>query len=160
MYTVPWGRRTCLLFAFAVRIKIRSHLKADLFLRLARTWLCKLKAILSHGALSSQICMPQHSLARPLCRYRYFDLFSRPAGHVHQTIQAYCSGVPFRISSSKDVPPLCKSTELTNLEVNLLYCVSLYFSANADIVYKPFARHGVRVNVREQERKPRKKRGN
>ncbi|KAJ7507398.1 velvet factor-domain-containing protein [Mycena galericulata] len=64
-----------------------------------------------------------------------FDLFSRPTGHTDQPIQADCCGAPFRIYSSKEVPALGPSTELT----------------------KHLARYGVRVNVRETERKRKKK---
>ncbi|KAJ7248163.1 velvet factor-domain-containing protein [Mycena haematopus] len=70
-----------------------------------------------------------------ILQYRFFDLFSRPTGHTDQPIQADCCGAPFRIYSSKEVPPLTKSTELT----------------------KHLARYGVRVNVRETERKRKKK---
>ncbi|KAJ7326182.1 velvet factor-domain-containing protein [Mycena albidolilacea] len=70
-----------------------------------------------------------------ILQYRFFDLFSRPTGHADQPIQADCCGRPFRIYSSKEVPPLGKSTELT----------------------KHLARYGVRVNVRETERKRKKK---
>ncbi|KAJ7777988.1 velvet factor-domain-containing protein [Mycena maculata] len=66
-----------------------------------------------------------------ILQYRFFDLFSRPTGHTDQPIQADCCGASFRIYSSKEVPPLGKSTELT----------------------KHLARYGVRVNVRETERK-------
>ncbi|KAJ7121010.1 hypothetical protein C8R44DRAFT_787200 [Mycena epipterygia] len=65
----------------------------------------------------------------------FFDLFSRPTGHEDQPIQADCTGASFRIYSSKEVPPLEKSTELT----------------------KHLARYGVKVNVRESERKRKKK---
>ncbi|KAJ7481779.1 velvet factor-domain-containing protein [Mycena latifolia] len=71
-----------------------------------------------------------------ILQYRFFDLFSRPAGNLeYQPIQADCTGSYFRIYSSKEVPPLGKSTELT----------------------KHLARYGVRVNVRETERKRKKK---
>ncbi|KAF7342105.1 Velvet domain-containing protein [Mycena venus] len=70
-----------------------------------------------------------------ILQYRFFDLFSKPAGHRDQPIQADCCGAPFRIYSSKEVPPLGKSTELT----------------------KHLGRYGVRVNVRETERKRKKK---
>ncbi|KAJ7851991.1 velvet factor-domain-containing protein [Mycena leptocephala] len=70
-----------------------------------------------------------------ILQYRFFDLFSRPTGHTDQPIQADCCGAPFRIYSSKEVPPLGKSTELT----------------------KHLGRYGVRVNVRETERKRKKK---
>ncbi|KAJ7701910.1 velvet factor-domain-containing protein [Mycena rosella] len=69
-----------------------------------------------------------------ILQYRFFDLYSRPAG-AHQTIQADCTGACFRIYSSKEVPHLGKSTELT----------------------KHLARYGVRVNVRETERKRKKR---
>ncbi|KAJ7726899.1 velvet factor-domain-containing protein [Mycena metata] len=70
-----------------------------------------------------------------ILQYRFFDLFSRPTGQIEKPIQAECCGVAFRIYSSKEVPPLGRSTELT----------------------KHLARYGVRVNVREQERKRKKK---
>ncbi|KAJ7242039.1 velvet factor-domain-containing protein [Mycena rebaudengoi] len=70
-----------------------------------------------------------------ILRYRFFDLFSKPTGHSDLAIQAECYGNSFRIYSSKEVPPLGKSTELT----------------------KHLARYGVRVNVRETERKRKKK---
>ncbi|KAK7042236.1 velvet domain-containing protein [Favolaschia claudopus] len=68
-------------------------------------------------------------------QYRFFDLFSKTDGHADQFIQAECRGAKFRIYSSKEVPPLGKSTELT----------------------KHLGRYGVRVNVRETERKRKKK---
>ncbi|KAJ7628702.1 velvet factor-domain-containing protein [Roridomyces roridus] len=70
-----------------------------------------------------------------ILNYRFFDLFSRPTGHTDQPIQADCCGKTFRIYSSKEVPPLGASTELT----------------------KHLLRYGVRVNVRETERKRKKK---
>ncbi|KAJ7026564.1 velvet factor-domain-containing protein [Mycena alexandri] len=70
-----------------------------------------------------------------ILQYRFFDLFSRPTGQIEKPIQADCCGMAFRIYSSKEVPPLGRSTELT----------------------KHLARYGVRVNVREQERKRKKK---
>ncbi|KAF7329983.1 Velvet domain-containing protein [Mycena kentingensis (nom. inval.)] len=68
-------------------------------------------------------------------QYRFFDIYSKPTGHADQRIQADCFGASFRIYSSKEVPPLGASTELT----------------------KHLARYGVRVNVRETERKRKKK---
>ncbi|KAJ7662132.1 velvet factor-domain-containing protein [Mycena polygramma] len=73
-----------------------------------------------------------------ILQYRFFDLFSRPMGHDDKPIQADCCGAPFRIYSSKEVPVLGKSTELT----------------------KHLGRYGVRVNVRETERKRKKKERN
>ncbi|KAJ7216449.1 velvet factor-domain-containing protein [Mycena pura] len=70
-----------------------------------------------------------------ILQYRFFDIYSKQAGHTDQRIQADCYGASFRIYSSKEVPPLGKSTELT----------------------KHLARYGVRVNVRETERKRKKK---
>ncbi|KAJ6591253.1 velvet factor-domain-containing protein [Mycena vulgaris] len=70
-----------------------------------------------------------------ILQYRFFDLFSRPAGCTDRPVQADCTGAHFRIYSSKEVPALEKSTELT----------------------KHLARYGVRVNVRETERKRKKK---
>ncbi|KAJ7152276.1 velvet factor-domain-containing protein [Mycena crocata] len=68
-------------------------------------------------------------------RYRFFDLFSKPAYHAEQLIQADCFGARFRIYPSKDAPCLAKSTELS----------------------KHLACSGVRINVRETERRRRKR---
>ncbi|KIY49718.1 hypothetical protein FISHEDRAFT_40615, partial [Fistulina hepatica ATCC 64428] len=69
-------------------------------------------------------------------RYRMFDLFAMPTDQKMLTIQAeYCGG-EFRIYSTKDFPGLPPSTDLT----------------------KRLAVFGVKLNVRETERK-RKKRG-
>jgi hypothetical protein len=70
-----------------------------------------------------------------ILRYRFFDLFSKAVGHQHQTIEAECYGGPFRVYSTKEFPGLPASTELT----------------------KRLARWGVRLNIRESERKRRKK---
>ncbi|KAF7292756.1 Velvet domain-containing protein [Mycena indigotica] len=70
-----------------------------------------------------------------LLQYRFFDIYSKPSGHTNQPIQADCFGQIFRIYSSKEVPPLGRSTDLT----------------------KHLARYGVRVNVRETERKRKRK---
>ncbi|KAF7352051.1 Velvet domain-containing protein [Mycena venus] len=66
-----------------------------------------------------------------LLQYRFFDIFSIPRGHTDPPIQAECCGVPFRIYSTKVSPRLGRSTELC----------------------KHLARYGVRLNVRETERK-------
>ncbi|KAJ7513037.1 velvet factor [Mycena galericulata] len=70
-----------------------------------------------------------------ILRYRFFDLFSEPAGGASPKIQAECYGGAFRIYSTKEAPALKESTVLT-------MCL---------------AKHGVRVNVRTKARKSRKK---
>ncbi|KAG7095605.1 hypothetical protein E1B28_006332 [Marasmius oreades] len=70
-------------------------------------------------------------------RYRIFDIFSRAAGHSDLVVQAECYGGPFRVYSTKEFPGLQASTELTKL----------------------IARYGVRLNIRETERRRRKKNG-
>ncbi|KAF9078382.1 velvet factor-domain-containing protein [Rhodocollybia butyracea] len=70
-----------------------------------------------------------------LLRYRMFDLFSKAVGQANTVIQAECYGGPFRVYSTKEFPGLQASTELTKL----------------------IARYGVRLNIRETERKRRKK---
>lgn len=71
-------------------------------------------------------------------RYRVFDLHSRDDSAEHKSVsvlQAYVFGNPFRVYSTKDFPGLSASTELT----------------------KAISRLGLRVNVRETERKRTKK---
>lgn len=68
-------------------------------------------------------------------RYRVFDLYGSPKEHVDRTMRAECFGGPFRVYSTKDFPGLQASTDLT----------------------KHLARWGVRLNIREVERKRRKK---
>ncbi|KAJ7114151.1 hypothetical protein C8R43DRAFT_1113176, partial [Mycena crocata] len=68
-------------------------------------------------------------------RYRFFDIFSNPAGCTSPTILAECYGGPFKIYSTKLAPPLEKSSALI----------------------KSLAQHGVRVNVRKQKRHRRTK---
>ncbi|KAJ7936770.1 velvet factor-domain-containing protein [Mycena leptocephala] len=69
-------------------------------------------------------------------QYRFFDLFSRVEGfHENRPIQAECEGAVFKIYSSKEVPALPMSTELS----------------------KHLARHGVRINMRENQRKRKRK---
>ncbi|KAJ8522082.1 hypothetical protein ONZ45_g1269 [Pleurotus djamor] len=70
-----------------------------------------------------------------LLRYRFFDLTVLPSGCEHFIIQAECYGGPFQVYSTKEFPGLQASTELT----------------------KQLARWGVRLNIRETERKRRKK---
>ncbi|KAL0578334.1 hypothetical protein V5O48_003648 [Marasmius crinis-equi] len=70
-----------------------------------------------------------------ILRYRAFDIYSRAAGHNSDlVVQAECYGEPFRVYSTKEFPGLQASTELTKL----------------------IARYGVRLNIRETERKRRK----
>ncbi|KAJ3793950.1 velvet factor-domain-containing protein [Lentinula aff. detonsa] len=70
-----------------------------------------------------------------LLRYRMFDLFSKAEGHKDRIIQAECYGGPFRVYSTKEFPGLRASTELTKL----------------------ISRYGIRLNIRETERKRRTK---
>ncbi|KAK7062823.1 hypothetical protein VNI00_000318 [Paramarasmius palmivorus] len=70
-----------------------------------------------------------------ILRYRVFDIFSRAEGTDDLVIQAECYGGPFRVYSTKEFPGLQASTELTKL----------------------ISRYGVRINIRETERKRRKK---
>jgi hypothetical protein len=72
-----------------------------------------------------------------LLRYRMFDIYSRAQGHKDRVIQAECYGRPFRVYSTKEFPGLQASTELTKL----------------------ISRYGVRLNIRETERKRRRKEG-
>ncbi|KAH6910705.1 velvet factor-domain-containing protein [Coprinopsis sp. MPI-PUGE-AT-0042] len=71
-------------------------------------------------------------------RYRAFDLYGTQKEGMDpsdRTMQAECFGGPFRVYSTKDFPGLQASTDLT----------------------KHLARWGVRLNIREVERKRRKK---
>ncbi|KDQ32730.1 hypothetical protein PLEOSDRAFT_1060469 [Pleurotus ostreatus PC15] len=70
-----------------------------------------------------------------ILRYRVFDLFSRPTESDHLAIQAECYGQRFKVYSTKEFPGLQASTDLT----------------------KHLARWGVRLNIRETERKRGKK---
>ncbi|KAH9987191.1 velvet factor-domain-containing protein [Russula vinacea] len=71
-----------------------------------------------------------------ILRYRCFDLFSRVANSEGQTpVWAECYGGPFRVYSTKEFPGLRASTDLT----------------------KHLSYFGVRLNLRETERKRRKK---
>lgn len=70
-----------------------------------------------------------------LLRYRVFDIYSRPRDREDLLVQAECYGGPFRVYSTKEFPGLQASTDLT----------------------KHLARWGVRLNIRETERKRRKK---
>ena len=70
-------------------------------------------------------------LFRP--RYRFFDLFSRTVGNIHVPILAECFGGCFAVYSTKEFPGLKRSTPLT----------------------KHLSRWGIRVNIRETERKRR-----
>jgi len=70
-----------------------------------------------------------------ILRYRVFDIFSKAYGNSDLVVQAECYGGPFRIYSTKEFPGLQASTELT----------------------KQLARWGVRLNIRETERRRRRK---
>ncbi|OCH91183.1 hypothetical protein OBBRIDRAFT_792583 [Obba rivulosa] len=69
-----------------------------------------------------------------ILRYRVFSLFSRVEGNHDVPILAECYGGRFRIYSTKDFPGLRPSTDLT----------------------KHLALYGVRLNLRESERKRRR----
>jgi len=70
-----------------------------------------------------------------ILRYRVFDIFSKGFPSSELAVQAECYGGPFRVYSTKEFPGLHASTDLT----------------------KQLARWGVRLNIRETERKRRKK---
>lgn len=70
-----------------------------------------------------------------ILRYRVFDIFSKGYHSSELAVQAECYGGPFRVYSTKEFPGLHASTDLT----------------------KQLARWGVRLNIRETERKRRKK---
>jgi hypothetical protein len=71
-----------------------------------------------------------------ILRYRVFDIFSRPYNQTNDlAITGECYGDMFRVYSTKEFPGLQASTELT----------------------KHLARWGVRLNIRETERKRRKR---
>ncbi|KAK2460748.1 hypothetical protein APHAL10511_007218 [Amanita phalloides] len=70
-----------------------------------------------------------------ILRYRVFDIFAKPVDHTERVIQAECYGGIFRVYSTKEFPGLPASTDLT----------------------KQLARWGVKLNIREAERKRRRK---
>ncbi|VDB87162.1 unnamed protein product [Peniophora sp. CBMAI 1063] len=70
-----------------------------------------------------------------ILRYRCFDLFSKVAGEQQTPVWAECYGGAFRVYSTKEFPGLRASTDLT----------------------KHLSYFGVRLNLRETERKRRKK---
>ncbi|KAF8345946.1 velvet factor-domain-containing protein [Amanita rubescens] len=67
-----------------------------------------------------------------ILRYRVFDIWSAVAGPDQHPILAECYGGTFRVYSTRDFPGLQASTELT----------------------KAVSRYGVRVTMRDSERKP------
>lgn len=79
----------------------------------------------------SDLSVKLEGLFRP--RYRFFDLFSRTAGADDVPVLAQCFGGAFAVYSTKEFPGLKASTELT----------------------KHLSRWGIRVNIRETERKRR-----
>jgi len=70
-----------------------------------------------------------------LLRYRVFNIFSKACGDQDVPILAECYGGPFKIYSTKEFPGLRASTDLT----------------------KHISFFGVRLNLRENERKRRRK---
>ncbi|KAF8622736.1 hypothetical protein AX15_006826 [Amanita polypyramis BW_CC] len=67
-----------------------------------------------------------------ILRYRVFDIWSTAAGTEQHPILAECYGGAFKVYSTRDFPGLQASTELT----------------------KNVSRYGVRVTMRDSERKP------
>ncbi|KAF8633409.1 hypothetical protein AX17_004580 [Amanita inopinata Kibby_2008] len=73
-----------------------------------------------------------------ILRYRAFDIWSTAVGPDQHPILSECYGGPFRVYSTRDFPGLQASTELT----------------------KSVSRYGVRVTMRDSERKPKRRPGN
>jgi hypothetical protein len=84
-----------------------------------------------------------------------FDLFSRAGTNDDgdATITAETYGGPFRVYSTKDFPGLPPSTTLTKVRV----LPSKYDRIFCFIVLQNLARWGVRLSIRETERKRKKK---
>ncbi|KAI0763493.1 velvet factor-domain-containing protein [Trametes elegans] len=85
-------------------------------------------------------------------RYRTLNVYSQCAGHKRRPILAECYGGPFDIYSTKDFPGLRPSTDLTKARTH---------RTGADTPASPrrtqhLALYGVRVHIREHERKRRK----
>jgi hypothetical protein len=85
-------------------------------------------------------------------RYRVFDIFSKPYNQRDDlAIQAECYGGPFRVYSTKEFPGLQASTDLTKVSAHK------HITQDIDLFWQHLARWGVRLNIRETERRRRKK---
>lgn len=90
-----------------------------------------------------------------ILRYRVFNIYARAEG-IDIPILAECYGGPFRIYSTKEFPGLRPSTDLT--KVNIFIFVITYCSSR--LTFNSLSQHlsmfGVRLNLRETERKRRR----
>ncbi|KAI0644235.1 hypothetical protein C8Q79DRAFT_135149 [Trametes meyenii] len=92
-------------------------------------------------------------------RYRCFNIFAQRAASPPVSVLAECYGGPFKIHSTKEFPGLRASTGLTKVTCTLYPSLR----PRTDVDAPPFssiqhlALYGVRVNLRENERKRRKK---
>jgi hypothetical protein len=91
-----------------------------------------------------------------ILRYRVFDIFAKAHGNHDLAVQAECYGGPFRVYSTKEFPGLQASTELTKVRTRVEPTASRY-SASSNDLFQQLARYGVRLNIRETERRRRKK---
>jgi len=86
-------------------------------------------------------------------RYRMFDLFSAAAGERASTL-AELYGGPFKVYSTRDFPGLEPSTDLTKV----LSCFSyLVLRHSCDDIFQILSKYGVRVTLRDAERKSKKR---
>lgn len=86
-------------------------------------------------------------------RYRVFNIYAKTDG-TDIPILAECYGGPFRIYSTKEFPGLRPSTDLTKVRH-----VKAAFASHAvciDLVQQHLSLFGVRLNLRETERKRRR----
>lgn len=91
-----------------------------------------------------------------ILRYRVFDIFSKALGESDLVVQAECYGGPFRIYSTKEFPGLQASTDLTKVSAALFFI--LFLTPVSRVFFlQQLARWGVRLNIRETERRRRKK---
>ena len=93
-----------------------------------------------------------------ILRYRVFDIFSKAEGMSSHPIQAEWYGEPFKVYSTKEFPGLKPSTELTKVR-QPLGSPSSPCNTQAHAWYPDIQlinRYGVRLNIREAERKRRK----
>lgn len=102
-----------------------------------------------------------------ILRYRCFDLFSKVSGTDPETpVWAECYGGQFRVYSTKEFPGLRASTDLTKVRCSSLAPTrhtfrTTYITASRHALLILVCQHlsyfGVRLNLRETERKRRKK---
>ena len=90
-----------------------------------------------------------------ILRYRVFDIFSKGYHSSELAVQAECYGGPFRVYSTKEFPGLHASTDLTKVTLPVYFICKL--PSNLVPMNQQLARWGVRLNIRETERKRRKK---